>query len=447
MSEMVKYLSADFINSLNKRDIINLDKLSLKIGDGIHATPKFIENSHYYFINGNNLSNGKIIVNEKTYCISESEFNKLFQKLGKNTILYSINGTIGNIAFYKGEPVVLGKSVAFIICPTKTIQNFLYYFLQSEYIKNYFDIELTGSTIRNLSLRSIRNTPVLLPNEAEQHKIVSILTTVDNVIEKTEAAIEKYKSLKQGMMNDLFTRGIDPKTNKLRPLYHQASELYKQTELGLIPNDWDIVLLGNYSFITKLAGFEYTMYFDYSKTGSIIAIRALNIKNGRLELSDIHTIPHITSNLLSRSKLYKGDLVISYVGTLGEIAVIPEDNRYHLAPNVAKISVNKDYIEPFFLNELFSYQIQQREIFRLAASTTQSALSMQNLRLIRIFKPPIAEQKSIFSILNDINVLINSEVKELSKYRKIKLGLMQDLLTGKKRVKLDEHLEELRGIE
>jgi type I restriction enzyme S subunit len=110
---------------------------------------------------------------------------------------------------------------------------------------------------------------------------------------------------------------------------------YKQTDMGLIPDDWEIARIGDYSHVTKLAGFEYTIHFDYSKSGPVIAIRALNIKDGGLDLSDIHTIPRETSEKLPRSQLRKGDLVISYVGTLGRVAVISEDNKFHLAPNVA----------------------------------------------------------------------------------------------------------------
>jgi type I restriction enzyme S subunit len=100
---------------------------------------------------------------------------------------------------------------------------------------------------------------------------------------------------------------------------------YKQTEVGIIPLDWDSAKIGDYVFVTKLAGFEYTLHFDYATSGPIIAIRALNIKGGALNLEDVHTIPKETSDALPRSKLKRGDLVMSYVGTLGRAAVIPED--------------------------------------------------------------------------------------------------------------------------
>ena len=156
---------------------------------------------------------------------------------------------------------------------------------------------------------------------------------------------------------------------------------YKQTEVGIIPEEWDCDTLGERSFVTKLAGFEYTLHFDYSKSGPIIAVRALNIKDGKLDLTEVHTIPKSTSNKLPRSRLVKGDLVMSYVGTLGRVAVIQEDDKFHLAPNVAKISVDRSKFSPEFLGQYLNAFQGQKAILEAAASTTQAALSMANLRV------------------------------------------------------------------
>ena len=435
MNEIIQNLSTNLNNSLNKWDIINLDKLSIKIGDGIHATPKFIENSQYYFINGNNLSNGKIILDEKTYCISESEFNKLFQKLGKFTILYSINGTIGNIAFYNNEPVVLGKSVAFIICPTKTIQIFLYYFLQSENTKNYFDIELTGSTISNLSLRSIRNTPVLLPNVAEQHKIASILITVDNVIEKTEVAIEKYKSIKQGMMHDLFTRGIDPKTNKLRPKYEHAPELYKKSELGFIPDEWKvepIKLLGN-----VISGSTPSTINEDFWNGDISWFTPNDLsKQQKMYINKSERL--ITSKGLvasSNNLIPFNSLIISTRAPIGYLSISTSE----FVTNQGCKSVV--FFEPNVIEYFYYYLLFYNNILtKYGNGTTFQELSKKDLENRVMIKFPLepSEQKLITERLLSVDNSITFYQQILCKYIFIKQGLLQDLLTGKRRVKLDE---------
>ena len=208
----------------------------------------------------------------------------------------------------------------------------------------------------------------------------------------------------------------------------------KQTELGFIPKDWEISMLADYAFITKLAGFEYTLHFNYLLSGPIIAVRALNIKNGTLDLSEIHTIPQSVSNLLPRSKLEKGDLVISYVGTLGRVAVIPQDDKFHLAPNVAKICVKKSAVSPEFLCHYLNSFRGQKSIFEAAASTTQAALSMGNLRKIAFPRPQLIEQKAIAEALSDADALIESLDQLIAKKRLIKQGAMQELLTGKRRL-------------
>ncbi len=211
---------------------------------------------------------------------------------------------------------------------------------------------------------------------------------------------------------------------------------YKQTEIGIIPKDWKASRIGDYAFVTKLAGFEYTLHFDYRIKGEVIALRALNIKNGKLNLKDVQSIPRETSDYLKRSKLNKGDLVVSYVGTVGEMAVIPENDKFHLAPNVAKIDVDRNKIDPFYLNQYYNSVSGKSEILKLVASTTQSALSMENLRKVYFaFPPALSEQKAIAQVLIDTDQLIQNLKKLIEKKKAIKQGAMQELLTGNKRLK------------
>lgn len=209
---------------------------------------------------------------------------------------------------------------------------------------------------------------------------------------------------------------------------------YKQTEVGVIPQNWESSTLGAFAFVTKLAGFEYTLYFDYSQSGPIIAIRALNIKNGTLDLRDVHTIPKTTSDLLPRSKLVKGDLVISYVGTLGRVAVIPDNDKFHLAPNVAKISVDTQHVDSGFLAQYLNSFRGQKLIFAAAASTTQAALSMGNLREIFFARPPLPEQRAIAAALSDVDALLDGLKRLIAKKRDLKQAAMQQLLTGQTRL-------------
>ncbi|WP_457744384.1 restriction endonuclease subunit S [Sulfurimonas sp.] len=185
-----------------------LDDISVKISDGIHSTPEYTTHSEYFFINGNNLFHGNIELNDKAKCVSEDEYFKYKKELNTNTILLSINGTIGNISYYKNEKIILGKSVAYIICKDDIDMKYIGILLQSKQVKDFFNLGLTGSTIKNLSLKVIKNTPIPFPDEVEQQKIANILTAQDKKIETEEKNLEKLKELKKGLMYDLLSGKI-----------------------------------------------------------------------------------------------------------------------------------------------------------------------------------------------------------------------------------------------
>lgn len=186
-------------------EVATLNRIASKISDGIHTTPIYSDNSNFYFINGNNLENGRIIITDKTNCVDEEEYNKQKIELTENTILLSINGTIGNLAFYKNEKVVLGKSAAYIIIKDIVNKDFLAFLLSSHNVRQSFELSLTGSTIKNLSIKAIKETKIQFPAMNEQKQIAKILTTQDKKIEKEEASLAKLKELKKGLMNDLLS--------------------------------------------------------------------------------------------------------------------------------------------------------------------------------------------------------------------------------------------------
>ena len=190
-----------------------LVQLTTKIGDGLHGTPQYVENSDYFFINGNNLANGFIVISEGTKCISYEELIQNQVDLNEQTLLMSINGTIGNVAFYRGEPVMLGKSAAYINCSQMLSRELLFFLLQSTFIKTFFDLEITGTTILNLSLQTIRNTPIPLPPIGEQVQIGAYLglktARIDALITKTERSIELLKERRSALITAAVTGQID----------------------------------------------------------------------------------------------------------------------------------------------------------------------------------------------------------------------------------------------
>ena len=138
------------------------------------------------------------------------------------------------------------SSTEFVVINPKDINfDYLYYLLQSEEIYCQLEANAIGSTNSHTRFNPniIFALKAFIPKDNQQHRIAQILSTCDSVIEKTQAAIAKYRAIKQGMLHDLFTRGIDINTGKLRPKYEDAPALYKESKLGMVPKEWDVVRL------------------------------------------------------------------------------------------------------------------------------------------------------------------------------------------------------------
>lgn len=215
----------------------------------------------------------------------------------------------------------------------------------------------------------------------------------------------------------------------------QIPKGYKQTDKGVIPDDWEMKRLGDIAYITKLAGYEYTKYFNsYRDGGDVVVVRGTNITNNRLDLSDIKTIPRSTSNQLSRSKLSRNDLVFAYVGTIGPVYLIEESEKYHLGPNTCKISAD-DSVVPAYLYSYFKSWLIENEIVEQTSIGAQPSLSMTKIRSFEFIVPSKKkEQELIAEALNSIDQLLAKLDNLIEKKRNIKQGAMQELLTGKRRL-------------
>jgi type I restriction enzyme S subunit len=193
---------------------VELDNLTTKISDGIHTTPVYTENTNIYFVNGNNLKNGRINLTENTKSVGDKELLKHEKDLSENTILLSINGTIGNLAYYKGEKIVLGKSVAYLNINEDVQKKYVGYQLQSYNVLNNFKRMATGSTIKNLGIGSIKKTKILLPSIDEQKKIVLALSNSDKEIELLKQQLKNLQDQKRGLMQQLLTGAVRVKIDQ-----------------------------------------------------------------------------------------------------------------------------------------------------------------------------------------------------------------------------------------
>lgn len=180
---------------------VRLLEISSTIGDGIHGTPQYSQDGEYYFINGNNLQDNRIIIKKDTKKVSITEANKYLVNLNKQTLLVSINGTLGNTAFYNSEDVILGKSACYINLLSKINKRYICYLVKSDYFMKYALMIATGTTIKNVSLRAIRNLLIPLPPLSEQSRIVGKIEEIQPDIDAYDKAQTKLQAIEQRFPN------------------------------------------------------------------------------------------------------------------------------------------------------------------------------------------------------------------------------------------------------
>ncbi len=258
--------------------------------------------------------------------------------------------------------------------PERIMPELLPFVIQNDSLFDYAVEKSAGSLSPRVKWEHLKNYEFELPEMEHQSELVDLLWAMARTKKAYQELVKKTDELVKSQFIEMFG---DPEKNTL----------------GL-----EYVQLGDIAFITKLAGFEYTKYIKYQDSGDIIMIRGLNCKGTKLVLDDLKWIDRNTSNLLPRSKLYKGDIVITYVGTVGEIGLIDKDDTYHLAPNVAKLSLNDKSKEiPAFW--AYMLMISRDYLVRFATSTTQAALNMERIRNIGFINPPTEQQEQFVELL------------------------------------------------
>jgi type I restriction enzyme S subunit len=333
---------------------------------------------------------------------------------------------------FRGKKGVLSSTmVKFDFDSLRYHRTFLFYQLKG--FEGYLKSQTNGSGIPHVDRELLLGLKIQLFTEVEQTKIANILSTADEAIAQTEQLIAKYQRIKTGLMQDLLTKGIDEHGN----IRNKTTHKFVVKNGVEVPEEWEVEVIDDVAFVTKLAGYEYTKFFDYSIGGEIIALRALNIKNEEIVLDNVQTIPRKTSDLLPRSKISKGDILLTYIGAyIGDVLLIKESNKYHLAPNIAKITSDKKMSSEYMEILLRSYLVQS-QMQNLVVTTATPSLTMGQIRKIKLVYPidPL-EQKKIVDTFVSLKNKIRIEQMNLQKIRSLKTGLMQDLLSGRVRVNM-----------
>ena len=306
-------------------EVEELQKIITKLGDGLHGTPKYEDAGNYYFINGNNLMEGKIQINETTKKCAKEEFEKYKKELNNRTIMISINGTLGNIALYNNEKVILGKSVCYF--DVKEEFNLLYikYVLKNNYFQNYIRFNATGTTIKNVSLKQMREFKFGIPKSLpEQTSIAKILSDLDSKIELLQKQNKTLEAIGQAIFKQWFVDFAFP-NEEGKPYKSSGGEMVFNEELeSEIPKGWEVSKIGT-KLKVILGGTPDRTKKEYWN-GDVNWINSGKVNEFRItEPSE-----KITKEGLEKSAtklLPKGTVVLAITGaTLGQISRLEIDS-------------------------------------------------------------------------------------------------------------------------
>lgn len=174
------------------------------IGDGLHGTPEYDDNGGYPFINGNNLIDGEIVITSATKMVSEETYKKHIIDISPNAILISINGTLGKLAFYNGEKVMLGKSACYCNLKTNINKFFVYGVMKSDSFAEFLDNSSTKSTIKNVGLKAMREYKLILPPTELQEQFATFVKQVDKSKVVVQKALDEAQTLFDSLMQEYF---------------------------------------------------------------------------------------------------------------------------------------------------------------------------------------------------------------------------------------------------
>ncbi len=290
--------------------------------------------------------------------------------------------------------------------------------------------------IINLKFAEYLQTVVCLPSDLEeQARIAEILDTVDTTIRQTEAIVAKLKQVKQGLLHDLLTRGVDA-NGELRPPSSHSPSLYKNSSLGLIPKAWTVESLGKHAEIA--GGITLGRTVSGAGTVELPYLRVANVQDGYLDLSRVSTI-RISANELPRYRLEHGDVLMNEGGDydkLGRGVVWSGEIDSCLHQNhVFRVRCNPSSLHPHFLSLYSASTFGKRYFVQASKQTTNLAsINSTQLKAFPIRMPSADEQRAIIEKVEGINSRLRAELEGLKKQMTLKSGLMDDLLTGRVRV-------------
>jgi Restriction endonuclease S subunits len=417
-------------------EICTLNNSLTLLKDGSHNPPKRVSEGIRFIAGASNIKHLDIDFSGCTY-ITKEDYDKIhkYYQIVPHDILLTIVGTIGNAAIVKESdlPFSLQRSIAILRCNEDFYYKYMFYWLTSAPFKKQLLSRSNSTAQPGIYLGELSKLLVLKPTVEEQHKIASILSKVDEQISFTESIIEKTEEQKKGLMQQLFAKGI-------------GHSKFKKTEVGEIPVEWDVKIIDDIKSTERssiaMGPFGSNITADNFVPSGVPVIRGLNLTDVYLVESEFVYLSEDKADELSTSNAFPDDIVITHRGTIGQVSIIPQNSqysRYVVSQSQMKLKCDKSIVSPYFVNFFLNSTKGQYLLLRNKAGSGVPAIGQptSSLKKVPIPIPPLDEQKKIVEIISGVYTQITHNKNYLSHLQELKKGLMQDLLTGKVRVKVE----------
>lgn len=314
-----------------------------------------------------------------------------------------------------------------------------FFFHSVKHAEAYLKSQTSGTGIPHVDRELLEGIRAFRPMQNEQIIIAQILDTLDTAIRETEALIDKLKAVKQGLLHDLLTRGIDA-NGQLRPPQSEAPQLYKKSPLGWIPREWslcgvlDIAPVDRQCILTGPFGAQLGQA-DFVAEG-VPVLRIGNVQSGYIDWSDLQYVSPEKAAQLERFRVMLGDLLFARQGaTTGRNALADEHSNGALINyHIIRVAVDREKCEPMYLYALFNSDHSKGQVDQEKGRGTREGINSKQIASLEFALPPIAEQKALVARMSTLNEAADNESALLAKLKVQKSGLMDDLLTGRVRV-------------
>jgi type I restriction enzyme, S subunit len=344
-------------------------------------------------------------------------------------LLFARSGaTVGKTYLYMeqdGPCAYAGYLIRFRPKESKVAPRFLKYYVQSPLYWAWITKYQRAMAQPNINAREYESLPVLLPPLPEQRQIATILTSVDDAIQATQAVIDQTRRVKQGLLQQLLTRGI-------------GHTRFKMTEVGQVPEDWEVFRIGDLADVKGGKRMPKGRPFADAKTLHPY-IRVCDLLEGSVRTSELKYVLPEDRDAIKRYTISSDDVYISIAGTLGLVGLVPgELDGAQLTENAAKICIrdrgrlSKHYLVAVMSADAVRLQIGQAK----GVGGGVPKLALFRIESIQIPLPPREEQDSIVAALSSIEASLRRLGDEFGGLLVLKSALMQDLLTGRVRVKV-----------